>query len=382
MSGGVGFGPVSELLAIAEALELRGVSPRVVTFSERQSALVEELGFQSTSLPGPVARMLPVVDYTLSDVFYANGFTDPRYLSSTVESLCALIRRDRSDVVVCVTNPAAVLAARRLSVASVALVAGPDLPNFESPLYERSLYRGRATSDLNACLAEMGVGHASCVEDVVFRWSDGLVAPTWPELDPVLSSQAEVQFVGPVKSVGLDLLGGPLPPRDLRNSVVVYLNRGSVNEAEAERILIRCAEWFSEDVVVWVGGDSTVARSVDRRILCVGRVPLSRWLNTAKLLVSGGGLVAMLSALERGVGTLCIPGMNAERFYNGQQFAHLNVAVVSDVHDFDTDRESVLTTQVGGLLSSDEPKRVSQGLGRLGGAGRAADIVVEVVSQR
>ncbi len=312
MAGGVGTGPLAQLLAIAEACELAGWRCVLACSSEAHVGVSQRSGFETYALPPPEPRPTQVVDFRLSDVLYSAGVIDRDYMRMALAGEGDLVSLTKPDVIISASNITAPITAQIHGLPSVAIAAGPDSAGFISPLYSASDgYLDAASEEANSVLEELALPPVKDASELAFQRANFRVAPTWPEFDPVLVGMGEpVSFVGPLISASLELRSSPSPPTE--PFVAIYLNRGRSDDSEERGVVEQLTDTFPEHQMVWIGGPDDHRSSV-------GSVPMYRWLNRASLLVSGGGYNTLLSAVERGVPSLVFPARSAERYYNALQ---------------------------------------------------------------
>lgn len=318
MAGGTGIGPLSQLLAVAEALELSGWLCTIACSAQRHRMLSEEAGFAVRALPEPAARRVPFVDYRLADVLYFAGVLEVNYLRSTLAVESALMRELQPDALVTASHLTAPITGAIHGVPVLSIAAGPDLARFSSPLYpDDPGYVRAAAQEMNVVLEGLGLEPVSDPSEFSCQRSTHRLAPTWPEFDPALASldDGRTTFVGPLISYALELRAGPALPA--APMIVVYLNRGSLGPVEELELVTQLAGSHPELSIAWVNAAETPPVP---NIRSIPWVPMYRWLNHAVLLVSGGGYNSLLSAVVRGVPSLILPGRSAERHYNAVQF--------------------------------------------------------------
>jgi UDP:flavonoid glycosyltransferase YjiC (YdhE family) len=311
MSGGVGLGPVTQLVGIAEQLALSGFEP-VFAADTRLVAEIEKLRFRCYRTTSPSAPWAPeFVDFRFSDVLFSVGVANREFLSAEVSRFIEIVQAEAPALIISALNISASIVSASTGVPLASIAAGADLETLESPLYVSSPYAQTAADEVNLVLESYGQRVVSDVGELSFLRSDARLAPTWPGLDPLLD-HVDVQFVTPIRSVSFDVLSGPWPPPELDNMVLCYLNRGSLSAILEETLVLRLCDIFPDKPIVWVAGRSSLDR---KNLLVVDKVPLSKWIARSSLLVSGGGYNAMLTAVGLRVPVLACPGRSAERYY-------------------------------------------------------------------
>jgi len=301
------------------------------------------------------------VDYRLGDVLYASGVVEQDFLWATLAAEADLVAKIRPDVIVSASNITAPITAAQHGLPSMAVAAGPDAAGFTSPLYSPSDgYLHAAAEQANCVLDALGLPPVADVSELSFQRATLQVAPTWPEFDPFLESlQERVAFVGPLISASVELRPSPSPPTE--QFVAVYLNRGSLSSPEERLVVARLAETFPQHKLLWIGGPADYPMSV-------ASVSMYRWLNSASLLVSGGGYNALLSAIARGVPSLVFPGHSAERHYNAVQVVAQHCGAMGGPED-------VATPAMEAMAIGERPKLHPRSGVPLDGAHRVVELL-------
>ena len=326
MTEGRGVGQITQLLAVAEQLTLRGQDCAFVTNADQARFLVE-LGYRCFVAPAPTTGHALVHDFRLGDAARAMGILDPAYYAKALAFEQAAVDEFRPDTLFASVKLTSALTARSRGLPLVSIAAWSDSPRFTSPLYTEDDNEAIPV-ELAELLALHGFSDVQDIAELAHCRSDRLVAPFSREFDPFLPSE-QVSYVGPLLSNGLDMYGSlNAMPADQTNLIVVYVNRGSQAVAHYLDIIGQAARAIPRYKFVVVERDRSVRCELPDNVSVVESAPILRMLSRAMLLVSGGGYNALMAALLTGTPVVGLPGRCAERDFNLRRVAELAAGVM------------------------------------------------------
>ena len=324
MAEGVGLGPISQLLAVAEEATLKGVECAFLA-SGRHQGILEQLGYRCYAAPRPIRKDSSAPDYRLSDAARALGIADVEYLTRALEAEQRAIDDFSPDILFSATKLTTVVSARRNSIPLVSLTATPDSPDFTSPLYPPTLEEAEPNPDgirLQEFFAARGLPGVTDLSALSFKLSDYKVAASCRSFDPFFDPE-EVTYVGPLLSKAIDLYWTKASFNYHRPLIVVYINRGSVLVSDYIDILIPIAISMKDHDFLIIEPEASSQLTVPDNVIIVDRIPITRVIQHAVALISGGGKSAVLSAAQAGVPVLGLPGRSAERDFNVRRITDL-----------------------------------------------------------
>jgi UDP:flavonoid glycosyltransferase YjiC (YdhE family) len=323
---GVGLGHLSQLLAIAEELTLRGHECSFVV-NPNHAELLTSLGYSCFVAPVPRIRDSTVPDFRLCDTARALGISDPEYFADALAFEQAAIDDFRPDVMVSSTKLTAAVSAKSKMIPLLSVAATPDSPTFSSPLYQ-SVPIVAPAAGLSEIFSRYGLGDIVDVAELSFLRSDYRIGPFSQEFDPFLPVE-RLSYVGPLLSKAIDLYWAlPSSPISGEDLVVVYNNRGAQPSEELANVVSCVASRYPSCRFVIVDSEAGGQRNASQNVNIVSSAPIFRLLQRAALFISGGGFNALLAALLTGTPIVGVPGRSAERDFNVRRVVELGAGVL------------------------------------------------------
>lgn len=133
LAGGVGLGPMTRCMAIANEAKCRGHD---VLFLCRDSfrKIAKKFGYKTCAAPIPPPYPGPKPPpFRLSDVAIALGWTEKSYVISAIETERKIIRSFKPDVIFTETQFSVPISASSENIPWVAATSWADHPDFKSP---------------------------------------------------------------------------------------------------------------------------------------------------------------------------------------------------------------------------------------------------------
>jgi UDP:flavonoid glycosyltransferase YjiC (YdhE family) len=323
MVEGKGLGTVAECMAIAECLATRGHEVRFLVNINHANVVNR---FFDCSVVHPKlepAAPLGTQDVTLGDAALLYGFSGERYLSAAVSKELEEIDRFLPHCVVSSVKITARISTEIRGVPLASIAASTEAPGFRSELFPEYRVPHESVEGLNLVLQQYGLKSVDDFAELSFARSELGLAPTGPQLDPALIRFPRVHFVGALLPAGLHLHSDSTFPAKQGGSpaIIMYLNRGSHGEEYERELAEALHAQFDPDFRIYVLGKVQKKAYSDPGIIYTQRLPLTRMLSHAALLVSAGGRGGMQAAVLHEVPIVALPGFHAERYFNSASFA-------------------------------------------------------------
>jgi hypothetical protein len=225
MTEGIGLGPVTQLLAVAEALTQRGHVCAFVA-NARQANLLARRGFPSFVAPVPDRRDPTAIDFRMCDTARQLGICDATYFDKALTFEQTAVDEFRPDVMLSAMKLTAPLTARSRGIPLLSVASCEATRGFTSPLYP-DVTGDTLPDELSNILILNGFDDVLDIAELCYERSDRWIAPFSREFDPFLPT-TRLHYVGPLLSAGFDLYTSmPSLPAGETELVIAYLNRGS-----------------------------------------------------------------------------------------------------------------------------------------------------------
>lgn len=383
-AGGVGLGPLTNVLAIAEEAVRAGHEVALMG-KDAWAPVMEQLGFQIylAPTPRPYNGVVPP-PYKLSDVVIGLGWVDEQYIRASIEAERHAIVSFKADAVVSMLQLTAPISAQIEGRPSLAIVSWADGPKFTSPLYkpEQSL-RGWEVF-YNRVLQEYGIQPINDICELAFLRSELRAAPTIPELQPELLSVPNVHFVGPLLSERMEK--GRLPEAidnwdGTGPMVYIYLAPGDIPSSQWIQTIIEAFEVTNFRVMVTLAPLNILPNSIPatRNIRFFERLPGTTAMERSDVVISHGGANTVINALLVGKPQIVFPDKYAERDYNGQCVARLRAGINCPTEQF---TPQALRQIVEKVVANDIFKINAMKIAHLIRAYRGSRRVIELIERR
>ncbi len=338
-AGGVGLGPLTNVLAISEAAVNAGHD---VAFMCKGvwAPFIESFGYPiySAPLPNPFEGNLPP-PYKLSDVLIGLGWADENFIRASIKSEIKAITSFSADIVVSMLQVTAPISAKITHKPSVAVFSWADGPDFLSPLYQREDTYVGWEDNYNRVLGEFGISPIQDICDLAYLRSELKIAPTIPELQPELIEVPDVHFVGSLLSQSME--SGVLPEEIVKLKenaplIFVYLSPGDIKPDYWIPTLIKVFTGSPYQVIVTLAPLDISPKSLpsSKNIHFFERLPGSTAIANSDLVISHGGANTVINALRHGVPQIVFPDKYAERDYNGRAVARLGAGLNLPTEEF------------------------------------------------
>jgi MGT family glycosyltransferase len=332
VSGGVGLGPLANLIAIAETAAARGHDTAFVV-KHVWAPQVRRLGFPTYRTVTPARRKgASPPPFNLGAVGARLGWVEESFIRASIRAEREAIRSFGADVVVTTLQFTAPISAAVEHRPSVAIFSWADGPNFTSPLYSSAQHGIDGVNIYNQILAEHGQSSIKHVCDLAFSRSELKLAPTIPEFQPELLSFSDIHFIGSLLSARLE--ADQLPNRIKNRAsasplIYVYLGPGDIPAEKWIPVIIETFSRTAYSVIVTLAQTDVrpdVAPSMPN-IAFYEWLPGMAAITAADLVISHGGLNTVNNALLAGKPHIVFPDRYAERDYNGRSLSRLGAGV-------------------------------------------------------
>jgi UDP:flavonoid glycosyltransferase YjiC (YdhE family) len=331
-AGGVGLGPLTNLLAIADEATAAGHEVAFVV-KDAWAYDIRQLGFPAyrAVTPRPY-RGIPPPPYNLGAVVTRLGWVDESFIRDSVRAECQAITTFGADVVVTTLQFTAPISAALQGLPSAAIFSWADGPGFVSPLYKSTQYVTGGEICYNRVLEENGLEPIGNICELAFQRSELKVAPTIPELQPELLALADVHFVGHLLSKRLEINDMPDQIKSWSGSgplIYVYLGPGDISAEQWMPAIAEAFEHTNFRVMVSLAQLRTAPSSVPvlRNVRFFERLPGMTAITYSDLVISHGGANTVNNALLAGKPHIVFPDGYAERDYNGRSIAKLGAGL-------------------------------------------------------
>jgi len=377
-----GAGTISRCLAVAEHLRLSQHEVSFLTYGEAAKQVAQfRFAFVEGTVPDPPGALHPL--YDLSDVAVFLNLTSENYLRRSLESELRAVDQFHPDVLFSEFKLTAPITAAIRGLPLVSTACTPADPRFVSPLFlnKRALNHDDAIQGFNEILVKYDQPPIQDVAELFFMRSHCKIAPTIPEMEPLLQDVPNLHYVGSLLHDRREL--APLPT-DLmekahgKSVVFVYLSEGEIGPSLYTRVLPSAFDDTEFQAIVAVGDhpDLTDLPEPTSGVTWVRYVPGRSMLRSSQALIFHGGQnTAMASLIHKGP-SLIFPGDHFERDFNARALARLGVGLHCSVEEFVPERvlENIRALRKPSYHLAAET--YSRQIQRRGGACSAADIVI------
>ncbi|MFD4557866.1 glycosyltransferase [Streptomyces sp. NPDC058469] len=322
IAGAVGLGAITRCLALAQAAALRGHS---VAFHAQPYPLLEDFPVGDRYDAVIPTRPRPLTDpqsSSFSEALGIRGLSRPDYLREAVRAELKTIEQYRPDVIVTEWQPSVPIAAHAAGVPFVATLATTELSRLagrplgaDAPFHE-------VDGDIVGVAREYGIDDCTSVDELLHLRSLANIAPTVPELEPLLTGVPHTHFVGPLLFPPLELRRPDIPAQRADKKILVYLGAGAVSVPSMVNVLGEAFPAPEYDVLV-----AAREREIDgatlplrRGSVAIAHEPgLMAALQDCSVAVLRGSQNAVAASLMCGVPIVGLPGdRDSEPMYNMQ----------------------------------------------------------------
>lgn len=382
ITGGSAVGTISRCLAIAD--HLRKLSHEVFFLTNGGGAkLVGDAGFpfMEGSVPSPPGPLHALHD--LSDVALYLNLTDEKFVRRSLQEEQRAVESFKPDILFSEFKLTSPITAALSGLPLVSTACSPADPRFASPLFPapKTVDHTEAIAGFNRILDENGLVRITDVAELFFTRSHVKIAPTIPEIEPLLADVPNLFYVGYLLYDGIEL--APLPLGLLkaahgRKVVFAYFGMGEIEPKDFNRVIPE-AYADTEFYAIIAVGDHPDAHNLP------DPTPNAEWVRfvpgrsilgcSHALLFHGGQNTAMASVIHK-VPSLIFPGQDFERDFNARGLERIGVGIRLQKEDFTPasvlEHTRRLSSPSYGLAAETYSGKV---LGK-GGARCAADLVL------
>ena len=384
---GAAIGTITRCLSIADHLKLLGHESFFLTNGEG-AKLVTEAGYlwMEGRIPDPVGQHRPV--YDLSDVAVHLNLTKEDYIRGALQCEQQAIQEFRPDVLFSEFKLTAPITSARAGLPLVSTACSPADPRFKSPLFsgDKSVDHEEAVSSFNRVLQEQQMNPINDVAELFFTRSHIKVAPTIPQLEPLLSDVPNLHYVGYLLYDKMEL--APIPPGLIdqtkgRMTIFVYFSIGEIGPAQYIRVLPKAFHQSEFHAVVAVGDHPEVEELPENtpNVTWVRFVPGRSMLRHCKALIFHGGQNTAMAALIHKLPSLIYPGKDFERDFNARSLANVGAAIHAAVEDFTPEKVLESTRYLLDSSIRHAAETLSNEILRKEGPNHAADLVVKAAGE-
>lgn len=380
ITGKAALGTISRCLTIAEELRNLGHDAFFVT-SRYISSYVREAGFEylEAVAPEPPSARRPI--RTIVDVALFLNLTEETFIHRSFEAELNAIEKFRPDVLFSEFKLTASISATRYSLPLVSTASTPAHPAFASPLFcETDISQETGTEGFNRLLSTEGLEPVSNVADLFFLRSHIKIVPSTPELEPMLSRERNLHYVGYLLYDRWEK--APLPPDLLKKVtsprlVFAYLAVGEIGPDRYVETFSKAFDNTEFHMVMAVGSHPglTGLPKNTANVTYADFVPGTILEKSAAVIFHGGQNTLMASLLE-GVPGLVIPGTDFERDFNARGMAAIGAGIHMKADDFTPARVRTATRELLNKDFGSKARMHGSQLRALGGPARAAELVL------
>lgn len=340
ITGGAAIGTITRCLAIADQVREFGHEAFFLTNGEGAKYVSEGgFSFMEGVVPDHPGPHHPLHD--LSDAAVFLNLTKEDYLRRALESEKRAVDRFQPDVLVGEFKLTAPITAASMGLPIVSTACTPADPRFVSPLFpdKRATGRREAIGGFNRILDEHGLAPIRDVAELFFSRSTVKIAPTAPEIEPMLADVPDLYFVGYLLYDRMEL--APLPPGLLerargKNVVFAYFSTGEITPALYTRVIPEAYAQSEFHAIVAVGDHPDLPTLPENtpETTWLRFVPGRSILQHSQALLFHGGQNTAMAALLHGVPSLVFPGSDFERDFNARALARIGAGLHYPVEDF------------------------------------------------
>ncbi len=315
----------------------------------------------------------------MEQVIRMKGLFTDRYVRTTYTEWEKLIKRFKPDTIVSEFDLVLPIAARKHNIKLYSTMATPALPSYYCELFYDKPHPDRSLSkNYNRLLKSLRLPPVKSVFELFMGYDHAhWIIPSLPELED-LPAASNCNYVGSLIPSGFAKTNWKW--RKTKPLIYVYLSIGQISAKLVERELIAAFADSEFDVLVAGAGHPYFE---DKGEYTEGNVhfhtflPADRILQQADLAIHHGGQNTTLQCIEEQVPSLIFPGRHFERYYNARKAEQAGCAMCCAVQDFSSQNLKALAqTLINNKNFSHNLRRFSQKIKKLGGARRAADIIM------
>jgi UDP:flavonoid glycosyltransferase YjiC (YdhE family) len=231
-------------------------------------------------------------------------------------------------------------------------------------------------------LDEHGLAAIQDVAELFFMRSDLKIAPTVPEIEPLLRDAPNLRYVGYLLYDRLEL--APLPQNLLdqargQNVVFVYFSAGEIGPAQYTRVIPEAFDGTEFHAIVAVGDhpELSVLPQSTSAATWVRHIPGRSILKESQALIFHGGQNTAMASLIHKVPSLAYPGADFERDFNARALARIGAGLHCPVEDFTPEKVLASTREVVSGSYRLAAEACSRKILGQGGPRYAADLVFQ-----
>lgn len=325
LAGAMGLGGITRCLALAQAAALRG---HVVAFHSQPYPLLERYPIAPRFDSVIPTRPRPITDpqsASFNEALSLRGVHQPDYLRAAIESELKTIEQFQADVLVTEWQPSVPIAAAAAGIPFVATLATTELSALVGHSCSADEPFAQVNSDVATVAAEYGITGVESVDELLHTRSLVNIAPTVPELEPLLTGVPRTHFVGPLLFAPLELqapdgFGQQIERQQATKKVLVYLGAGAVSVASMVEVLAEAFPAPDYDVLIAAREHEIAGRAVpfQHGSVAVAHEPgLTAALQDCDVAILRGSQNAVAACLMAGVPIVGLPGTrDSEPLYN------------------------------------------------------------------
>ncbi|MGC8660050.1 MAG: glycosyltransferase [Desulfomonilaceae bacterium] len=379
---GPASGTISRCLAIAEHLRSLGNDVFFLT-NGHGIELVSEAGFPFIEgvLPDSPGHLHPL--YDLSDVAIFLNLTTETHVRRTLKSEIEAVKHFCPDVLFSEFNLTAPITAAIVGLPLISTACSPADSRFAASESGglRSIHHIEAIMGFNKVLAEHHQQPIANVSELFFMRSDLKIAPTIPEIEPLLQDVPNLQYVGYLLDDRRELapIPGTLLERVGRAKLVfVYLSGSDIGPAEYTDVLPQAFDNTEFHVITAVGNHPDLPDLPPKtaNVIYVRYVPGRSILKHSQALIFHGGQNTAMASIIHKVPSLIFPGTDFERNFNASSLDRIGVGMKCELCEFSPEK---LLQNVRALASPhfhEAADKYSKQIQQLGGARQAAELIM------
>jgi UDP:flavonoid glycosyltransferase YjiC (YdhE family) len=375
-SGGT-LGTVGYLLAIAE--KLREKADILVHTSGYCYELMERHGFNVSMAPKPIPEEKTIEVNDLIDAMLWMGLLDEGFINRSIESEIDTINTYKPDVVVSDFNLTAPLSSAYCGVPIVSLAAVPTHPKY---LYKKERY-GHMAEIFDEICDRLNQPRVEDVRELCYLRSDAAIATSWPEFEPELKGFPGMNYIGALVHESKNHIND-IRWETKKKKIFCYLSISALPPTVYIPILSKAFPEEEYEVICSVGAgyDIDILKESKGHLKIVNWAPMDTLFPDADLVIYHGGQGTGMTAVKHQVPSIAVPGQHYERIFNADRFEELRVGTKMSTENF---RPAILRRIFHELQTSQEIKKlqtISIELKKLGGADRAADIIMDLSREK
>lgn len=320
LAGAMGLGGITRCLALAQAAALRG---HVVAFHSQPYPLLERYPIAPRYDSVIPTRPKPITDpqsASFNEALSLRGVHQPDYLRAAIESELKTIEQFRPDVLVTEWQPSVPMAAAAAGIPFVATLATTELSVLVGGSRSADEPFAQVNADVAAVAAEYGITGFDSVDELLHTRSLVNIAPTVPELEPLLTGVPRTHFVGPLLFAPLELRAPDIAGQQAARKVLVYLGAGAVSVESMIAVLAEAFPAPDYDVLIAAREHEVAGRAVpfQEGSVTVAHEPgLTAALQNCDVAILRGSQNAVAACLMAGVPIVGLPGTrDSEPLYN------------------------------------------------------------------